>query len=250
MRIRCFQNDRAAARAVAREIAAALRRKPSLVLGLPTGRTVVPIYDELVHLHQAGRADFRRARTFNLDEFAGLDRRHPSSFRTFMDRHLFSRINLPRRQALVLNGAARDWSAECLRFERAIHAAGGIDLLLLGLGLNGHIGYNEPASALQARTHRARIAAGTRRASAAQFGRLSQVPREALTMGMGTILGARRIVLVATGARKARVVRDLVAGPVTPRLPASFLQLHSNVEIVLDRAAASGLLGRLSSRRS
>jgi glucosamine-6-phosphate deaminase len=244
MKIRLFDSEDDIARVLARELAAGLRRQPALVLGLPTGRTPVPLYRELSRLSRLGRVDFSRARSFNLDEFVGIGPQHAASFRTFMTSHLFSHINLPLRQARVLNGAARDSAAECLRFERAIERAGGLDLLILGLGTNGHVGFNEPAPALVARTHRVVIERATRRAYARLFGnQLDRVPREALTMGMGTILGARRIVLMATGRRKASAVRAMIEGLITPRLPASFLQLHPNVEVVLDPAAASRLGG-------
>jgi len=156
-----------------------------------------------------------------------------------MDRHLFCRVNIPVRHIHFLDGSAKDLDAECARFERAISAVGGIDLLILGIGANGHIGFNEPGAALQARTHRAQLTVATRRANAALFaGRPSHVPREALSMGMGTILAARSIALIATGQSKARAVRAMRSGRITPAVPASFLQLHDDVTLVLDRAAA------------
>ncbi len=162
-----------------------------------------------------------------------------------MQRHLFDHVNLPARRIHFLNGAVAPGEAvqrECERYERAIDRAGGIDLQILGLGINGHIGFNEPARALVARTHCTRLRPATRRANAPLFGnRVGAVPREALSMGMATILHARRIVLLATGATKARCVERMIAGPVTPRLPASFLQLHRDVEVWLDRAAAQKL---------
>lgn len=249
-RIRVLADAERASAAVARDVAAALARKPSLVLALPTGRTPIRLYDALGELYRRGKADFARARTFNLDELVGLAPSHPASYRAFMDRHLFSQVAIPRRRTHVLNGLARDTRGECLRYERAIGRAGGIDLLILGLGSNGHIGFNEPGSALVTSTHRARLTPATRRANAVWFGRqLRRVPREGLTMGIGTILRARRIVLLAFGRPKAAMVRRMLEGPVTPRLPASFLQLHPNVEIVLDRAAASRLSSGISTRR-
>ena len=213
-----------------------------MVLGLPTGRTPVPLYRELVRLHGAGRADFRRAATFNLDEFVGLAPHDPRSYHAFMRRHLFDHVNLSRRRIHFLNGAARDVARECARYERAIVRAGGIDLQILGLGSNGHVGFNEPGDALVARTHRTRLTMATRRANASLFGnRVNAVPREALSMGMATILCGKRIVLLATGAAKARCVQRLIEGPVTPRLPGSFLQRHRHVEVWLDRAAAGKL---------
>ena len=242
MRIRTFRTAELLGRALAADIARVLGADPSVVLGLPTGRTPISLYRELVRLHRQGRADFSRATTFNLDEFLGIDPRDPHSYRAFMQRHLFGHVNLPARRAQFLNGVARGVERECLRYERAIARAGGIAVQILGLGVNGHIGFNEPARGLIADTHRTRLKPGTRRANAALFGgRASAVPRDGLSMGMATILRAKRIVLVATGANKARAVRRMVEGPVTPRLPASFLQLHRCAEIWLDRAAATRL---------
>lgn len=247
--IRVHATAARASQAVARELAAALARKPGLVLGLPTGQTPVLLYEALAELCRRGGADFARARTFNLDELVGLAPSHPSSYRAFMDRHLFSKISIPRRRTRILNGVARDSRRECARFERAIARAGGLDLVVLGLGRNGHIGFNEPGAALEAFTHRARLTAATRRANAVWFGGAGRrVPREALTMGVGTILRSRRIVLLAFGRSKAAVVRRMLKGPVTTRLPASFLQLHPRVEVVLDRAAA-GRLSRVATRK-
>jgi glucosamine-6-phosphate deaminase len=242
VKVRVFSTPHRAAQALARVVAGTLREKPRLVLGLPTGRTPVPFYRELVALYRAGGADFSRATTFNLDEFVGIVPGDPGSYRAFMDRHLFDHVNLPPHGIHFLNGAAADAAAECRRYERSIHRAGGIDLLVLGLGANGHIGFNEPGPALQARTHRTRLTAPTRRANAPLFGhRSTQVPREALSMGMATILGARRIVLLATGAAKAACVKRMVEGLITTRVPASLLQLHPNADVWLDRAAANRL---------
>src|SRR5256885_8124642 len=166
MRVRVFDTASRLARAAARDVARALRANPRLVLGLPTGRTPIPLYDEIARLHGAGRASFRRATTFNLDEFLGLDGRDPRSYRAFMQRHLFDHVDLTARRIHFLNGTVRDVAAECERYERAIRRAGRIDLQLLGLGTNGHIGFNEPARALAARTHCARLTAGPRPANA------------------------------------------------------------------------------------
>jgi glucosamine-6-phosphate deaminase len=242
MRIRTFSTADIVARALAHDVARAVAQEPALVIGLSTGRTPIPLYRELIRLSESGRLDLSRAKTFNLDEFLGLSARDPRSYHAYMRAHLFRHVNLSRGRAHVLNGAARDIVAECERYERAIARAGGIDLQILGLGVNGHIGFNEPARALVAATHRTRLGPATRRANAPLFGGDARaVPREALSMGMATILRARRIVLVATGAAKARCVRRMVEGLVTPRLPASFLQLHPNAEAWLDRAAAAGL---------
>jgi glucosamine-6-phosphate deaminase len=236
-----FATSDTVARALAADIAAALARRRRLVLGLPTGRTPVPLYRELVRLYHERRVDFSRAVTFNLDEFLGVAASDPRSYRAFMQRHLFDHINVPADRIYFLDGTVRDVDRECRRYERAIGRRGGIDLQLLGLGANGHIGFNEPARALIAHTHCTRLRPATRRANAALFGRATAVPRQALSMGMATILHARRIVLLATGGSKAGCVARMVHGPLTPHLPASFLQLHSNVEVWLDRPAASRL---------
>jgi glucosamine-6-phosphate deaminase len=240
--IEVFDTADDVARAVGARVADALAARPSLVLGLPTGRTPIATYAELRRLHGAGRADFSRASTFNLDEFAGVAASHPGSFRTFMNTHLFDSVNVAPSRIHFLNGTAPDLDAECARFEAEIADAGGLDLQILGIGGNGHIGFNEPGEELVAATHRVTLADSTRRDNAALFGgNPAQVPREALSMGMGTILKAATILLIATGERKAQCIERTVRGPVTTRLPASFLQLHPRAEFYLDRAAASRL---------
>ena len=242
MTIEVFDTADDVARAVGARVADALAARPSLVLGLPTGRTPIATYAELRRLHGAGRADFSRASTFNLDEFAGVAASHPGSFRTFMNTHLFDSVNVAPSRIHFLNGTAPDLDAECARFEAEIADAGGLDLQILGIGGNGHIGFNEPGEELVAATHRVTLADSTRRDNAALFGgNPAQVPREALSMGMGTILKAATILLIATGERKAQCIERTVRGPVTTRLPASFLQLHPRAEFYLDRAAASRL---------
>ena len=238
MKVTVFKDERTLARTLAAHIAATLDSSPDLVLGLPTGRTPVRTYHELGTLHARGRVDFSRATTFNLDEFLGIAPDHPGSYRTFMETHFFSHVNVRPECINVLNGAAPDPEGECARYEQAIAAAGGIGLQLLGIGTNGHIGFNEPGRDLAARTHRVTLKASTRRSNAALFGgTVDNVPAEALSMGMATILQARRIVLIATGKSKAKCVDLVVNGPITTKLPGSFLQLHPNVEIMLDEAA-------------
>ena len=240
MNIRIFDTPDDMARAVAERLADAIRITPNLVLGLATGRTPLGVYGELRRLYAAGRVDFGHVTTFNLDEFAGLPPAHPSSFRHYMDLKLFDSVNIDPSRIHFLNGVASDLDAECTRYEETIARNGGIDVQLLGIGANGHIGFNEPGDELVARTHRVALHETTRRDNAAPFGGdLSKVPREALSMGMGTILKAASIVLMASGERKARCIERAVHGPLTTRLPASFLQTHRDVELYLDRAAAS-----------
>ena len=241
-RITILADERIVGTTLAERVSSALIANPRVVLGLPTGRTPIPTYDVLAALHTQGRADFSHATTFNLDEFLGLPSNHPSSFHTFMDVQLFRRVNVSRDRVHLLNGNAVDPDLECARYEKAIADAGGIDLQILGLGTNGHIGFNEPGVALEPRTHRVRLAPETRRANAPLFGGdAGAVPAEALSMGMATILQARSIVLLATGKGKAQCVAGALQGPITPSLPASFLQLHPHVDVMLDEAAASEL---------
>jgi glucosamine-6-phosphate deaminase len=242
VRISVFDNERLLARTLAVQVAAALGQRPALVLGLATGRTPIRLYHELGALHAHGQADFSRATTFNLDEFVGVAGDHPGSYRSFMQEHLFSRVNLPPEQIHFLDGAAPALDAECVRYETAIAAAGGIDLQILGIGTNGHIGFNEPARSLAPRTHCVTLTPSTRRSNATLFGGdPARVPAQALSMGMATILHARRIILIATGKSKAKCVERMANGPIQTKMPASFLQLHRDVELMLDRAAAAAL---------
>ena len=240
VKITVLDSSDAVARALAHSVTDALRETPGLVLGLATGRTPVDAYAELRRMHEEGDGDWSQASTFNLDEFAGIDASHPGSFRQFMQRHLFDGVNIDPARIHFLNGAAPSLDAECDRYEEAIRRAGGIDLQVLGIGRNGHIGFNEPGDELITRTHRVGLLASTRRDNAPLFGDdPSKVPAEALSMGIGTILQARRILLVATGTKKADCIAQTVNGRITTRVPASVLQVHGNAEVLLDRAAAA-----------
>jgi len=242
VKVHILKSEAAVALAVATRVTRLLATRPAAVLGLPTGNTPIRLYAELRRRHRLGQIDFSKASTFNLDEFWGLPWAHPASYRAFMDEHLFQHVNLSPRRIHFLNGMANSADVECARYETAIQRAGGLDLLILGIGTNGHIGFNEPAPSLTADTHLARLAPATRRSNAYLFnGRQSAVPPEALSMGVGTILRSRAVILIATGASKVDAVRAAVHGQVTPRMPASLLQLHRDVELVLDYAAAAGL---------
>lgn len=197
-----------------------------------------PVYRELTRLHEEGRAPFERAQTFNLDELA-VPPGDPRSFRSFMEKNLFRRVGLDPRRIHFLDGSARDRQGECARYEREIAALGPADLALVGIGENGHVAYLEPGSSLPPRTSPVRLSAATRRSLEADGVR--PVPREALTMGLETILSARAILLVATGRAKARAIACALQGPVTPECPASYLSLHPKLTVLLDRAAASRL---------
>ncbi|NQU10366.1 glucosamine-6-phosphate deaminase [bacterium] len=235
----------AAARLIARLVARALRAKPHLVLGLATGRTMERLYPELVRLHAEEGLDFSQCRTFNLDEYIGLPPDHPHSYRYYMDQHLFNHVNIDRRNAHLPNGLAADIEAECERYERLIQEFGGIDLQVLGIGRDGHIGFNEPLSALRSRTRGKTLTPVSITQNAALFdGDPLQVPRRAITMGVGTILECDRCLVLVTGMEKAAVLAQAVEGPVTSMISASGLQLHPRCTFVVDEEAAGRLQGQ------
>jgi len=240
-RVTIYPDAHAAARDVARRMANALQDNPAVVFGLATGRTPVALYAELARLTTTRHLDWSGATTFNLDEFVGVGPDDPGSYRRFMQEHLFRHTNLEPGRINFLVGTA-DPDEECRRYERAIAQAGGLDMQILGIGTNGHIGFNEPAPGLESRTHRVKLTIETRRSNADLFGgKLDRVPTEALSMGMATILQARSLILLAHGKSKAQCIAELINGPVTTALPATFLQLHPHVDLILDTAAASAL---------
>lgn len=244
MKCRQFPTETELAAALARMLVDTMAQLPEVVIGLPTGRTPLALYSELIRLTRQEEVDWADVRTFNLDEFVGLGGGDPGSYRTFMQERLFAHVNIRAANIGFLDGRAPDLERECERYERAIVDAGGMDVLVLGIGANGHIGFNEPADGLIAHTHRVSLVEPTRAANALWFGGdVSRVPREALTMGMATILGARAIVLIATGEAKEEAVSAMLYGSVTTRVPASFLQLHPQVSVMLDEPAARA--GRL-----
>lgn len=225
----------------ASQIAALIRRKPNAVLGLATGSTPIPCYRELIRLHKEEGLDFSHVTTFNLDEYYPIDPRHPTSYRYFMDEHLFNHINIDKSRTFIPYGLTPDPFEHCRWYEEQIKAVGGIDLQILGIGHNGHIAFNEPGSSLASRTRVKTLTPETIQANARFFDRVEDVPRYAITMGIGTILEARKIILLATGENKADAVARAIEGPVTSMCPASALQLHPRVTFLLDEAAASKL---------
>jgi glucosamine-6-phosphate deaminase len=235
-----FNDDDALAAALATRVLGAIAENPALVLGLPTGRTPLALYREL--RQRSHLVDWSGVRTFNLDEFVGLAGDHPGSYRAFMQVELFDHVAISPANIGMLDGRAADLKAECRRYEEAIRNAGGIDLQILGIGANGHIGFNEPADGLCAHTHVAELEAPTREANAQLFGGdWRSVPERALSMGMATILSARHIVMIANSPDKADAVHGMVEGLITTQLPASFLQLHPRVTVMLDRDASRRL---------
>lgn len=225
-------------------IAGVVRRKPDTVLGLATGSTPLALYAELVRLHVQEGLDFSRCTSFNLDEYIGLAATHRASYRRFMDENLFSQINLPAERIHIPDGMARDVRQHCLDYEAAIRGAGGIDVQVLGIGTDGHIGFNEPTSSLSSRTRIKTLTQRTMRDNARFFSDGEEVPRHVITMGIGTILETRSVVLLAFGEEKAAAVAEMVEGPLTAMVPASALQLHPEAKIFLDEAAASRLKKR------
>lgn len=221
----------------ARIIARLLREKPGAVLGLATGSTPLLLYRKLVDMN----LDWSRVTTFNLDEYIGLPREHPQTYHRFMWENLFRHINIPKEQIHIPDGNAADVPAFCEAYEARIRNAGGIDLQVLGIGTDGHIGFNEPTSSLASRTRIKTLTRQTRKDNARFFGNESEVPHHVITMGIGTIMEARTNLLLAFGENKARAIADAVEGPITSVSPASILQMHPVVKVCLDESAAGAL---------
>ncbi len=233
----------AAARA-ARIVLDGVAQGRTRVLGLATGGTMIPFYASLIAMARAAAIPFRGLTSFNLDEYVGISPSHPASFHSYMERHVFGPAGFDRSGIHLPDGEAQDLAAEAARYERAIADAGGIDLQMLGIGANGHIGFNEPGSSFASRTRAVALTAQTRADNAADFPGKA-VPEQALTMGIATILAAREIVLLATGPRKAAAIASAFAKPPDPDCPASALQSHPRVRVVCDAAAAAALRVRL-----
>ncbi len=233
----------AAATLCAALVAERLRRKPNLVLGCATGRTMESVYRELVKYCEQG-LEFSACRTFNLDEYVGLTPDDPRSYHAYMKEHLFDHVDINPDHTHLPNGVAPDLDAECRRFEASIKTADGIDLQLLGLGETGHIGFNEPLSSLMSRTRDKALTPTTREQNAEFFGGAEHVPERALTMGVGTILEAKEIVMLVTGERKASILAKATEGPITAMISATALQLHPNCKVIVDEAAATELQGQ------
>ncbi|MDP3794635.1 MAG: glucosamine-6-phosphate deaminase [bacterium] len=245
MRVMIASDYEAMSRTAAQLVAEALRAKPGLVLGLATGSTPVGMYAELVRMHRKEALDFSAVRTFNLDEYIGLSPEHPQSYHAFMRQHLFDHVNARPENIHIPDGTVTSgYDAAGAAYEALIEHAGGIDFQVLGIGTNGHVGFNEPTSGLASRTRAVVLTDETRKANKRFFGPDEAVPELAMTMGMGTILDAKKIVLLASGAQKAPAVALSIEGPVSAMVPASALQLHRNVTVILDEAAAGELTQR------
>lgn len=234
-----YEVSRLAADYIEETIKQSIIEREQAVLGLATGSTPVGTYQELIRRHQQGGLDFHKVTTFNLDEYYGLDSQHPQSYATFMREQLFDHINVPKEQIHIPSGTPEDIASYCKEYEQRIEQAGGIDLQLLGIGRNGHIGFNEPASELQPDTHLVKLAQETIEANARFFEHVEDVPQYAVTMGIQTIMKAKKVLLLAIGEEKAEIIQKLVTSGITTDIPASLLKLHPDVTIIVDRAAGS-----------
>ena len=235
------ENYEAMSRTAARVISGYVSSHPDCVLGLATGSTPIGLYRCLVEDYEAGALSFKDVTSFNLDEYRGLDPQHDQSYRYFMDHNLFYGINIKKENTHVPSGTAADIDAECAAYDKAVAEAGGIDLQLLGIGGNGHIGFNEPTDTFIIPTHKVTLKEDTIKANSRFFASIDDVPTQAVTMGIGTIFNARSVLLVANGKGKAAAIKAMLEGNVDPQVPASILKLHSKVYVVIDEDAASEL---------
>ncbi len=241
MRIIVAKDYKDMSRKAANIISAQIITKPNCVLGLATGSSPIGTYDQLVEWYEKGDLDFSQVSSVNLDEYRGLDHNHDQSYYYFMHEHLFDRVNIDPANTNVPDGTEPDAEKECRRYEELIASYGGVDLQLLGLGHNGHIGFNEPAPAFDKETHCVDLTESTIEANKRFFASADDVPRQAYTMGIGTIMKAKKILVVVSGEDKAEIVAKAFYGDVTPEVPASILQFHPDVTVVVDEAAASKL---------
>lgn len=214
-------------------------QKPNSVLGLATGSTPLKPYSQMIELYKKGVVDFSKITTFNLDEYVNLDVNDKNSYHSFMHENLFDHINIPEENINFLDGNAEDPEEECRRYEEKIKAAGGIDIQLLGIGSNGHIAFNEPADCFQRWSHVVTLKESTVKDNSRFFKSIDEVPTQAVTMGIGSIMQAKKILIIAIGENKAKAIKQLIGGNVTPICPASVLQFHTDVTLMLDKAAAS-----------
>lgn len=241
MKIYCMENYEEMSRKAAGIMAAQIIAKPDSVLGLATGSTPIGMYKELIKGYEAGDLDFSQIKSVNLDEYVGLEPTHDQSYRYFMQTNLFNHVNIDDANTNVPQGLAADPAAECERYNQVMRDLGGIDIQVLGMGHNGHIGFNEPDDYFPLETHVVDLQESTINANARFFASADDVPKQAMTMGIGNIMNAKKILVVVSGEDKAEIVKKAFTGPVTPQVPASILQLHPDVILVGDKAALSKL---------
>jgi len=216
-----------------------IKEKPNTVLGLATGSTPLGMYKHLIEMYKRGEIDFSNVITFNLDEYIGLSPDHPQSYHYFMFHNFFNHINIKKENVHIPNGIAEDLEEECRKYEEEIEKAGGIDLQILGIGINGHIGFNEPDESIETKTHVVTLTEKTINANKRFFKSAEEVPRKAITMGLGSIMKAKKIVLLASGKNKAEAIKETIKGQLTTKVPATVLALHPDVTIIIDKEAAS-----------
>ena len=240
MRVYCAKDYNHASRVAANIISAQVIIKPDCVLGLATGSTPIGTYEELIRRYEKGDLDFSKVHSINLDEYRGLSPENDQSYRYFMNTHLFDKINIDKKNTYVPDGLEPDKEKACRDYEEIIRVHGGVDLQVLGLGHNGHIGFNEPGSVFEKETHCVTLSETTREANARFFSSMDEVPTEAYTMGIGSIMQAKKIIVIVTGEGKREIVKKAFQGPITPEVQASVLQLHRDVILVGDEAALAG----------
>ncbi|WP_017755362.1 glucosamine-6-phosphate deaminase [Calidifontibacillus oryziterrae] len=216
-----------------------IKENPFAVLALPTGNTPIGVYEKLIELNRQNPLNWENIKIFNLDEYVGLAHDSEQSFRSFMERHLYSKLNIPKENTFIPNGNAKNLEEECLEYETKIKEAGGIDLAVLGVGVNGHIGFNEPKTRFDQKTSVVTISEHTRQVNSKDFHSLEEVPKTAITMGISTIMGAKKIILLASGTSKSVALKSLIEGPITEEFPVTVLRRHHDVTVIADRDSYS-----------
>lgn len=239
MNVLIYDNEEQIGIAAGNYMCGQVLQKPDSILGLATGSTPLKPYSQMIELYKKGIVDFSKVTTFNLDEYVNLDVNDKNSYHSFMHENLFDHINIPEENINFLDGNAEDPEEECRRYEKKIKAAGGIDIQMLGIGSNGHIAFNEPADCFQRWSHVVTLKESTVKDNSRFFKSIEEVPTQAVTMGIGSIMQAKKILIIAIGENKAKAIKQLIDGNVTPMCPASVLQFHKDVTLMLDKAAAS-----------
>ncbi|MBE6065116.1 glucosamine-6-phosphate deaminase [Clostridium cochlearium] len=238
MKVLIKDNYNELSKAAALDILELVKEKPNCVLGLATGSTPVGTYEKLIEFYKEGKIDFSKVTSFNLDEYRGLPEDHPQSYKFFMNDVFFNHINIKKENTFLLNGMATNIEKECMEYDKKIDNKGGIDLQILGIGGNGHIAFNEPSEELILFTHLTKLKSKTIKDNSRFFNSQEEVPTEALTMGIGSIMKAKKIILLISGECKAEIAKKLIKGQLTTKLPASLLHLHPNCTVILDKEAA------------
>lgn len=241
MEIKIYKNYEEMSRAATRILAVQMLKKPDSVLGLATGSTPKLTYKRLIRLYDEGLISFKKIKTFNLDEYIKIDPKNPGSYRAFMENKLFNKVDIDEKHWFIPDGNAEDIEKECLLYDKKIKDIGGLDIQLLGIGTNGHIGFNEPGTSFSTRTHVVELKENTIKDNSRFFNKIEEVPSQAITLGIRSIMEAKKILLIANGANKARAIKGTLEGPITTDLPASVLQLHPNIVVLLDEDAAREL---------